>query len=126
MGKGVPAGLLMTLLRGNAAGPRCSSGLPPIACLHDVNALAQEDPGHSHRLRDAVLFRFDPLTRVLRYAHCGPQSTTDCRREGYRVERLMPPGLLIGPAARSGTYGCQPGGRLEPGDVTPLLHRWGH
>ncbi|MDA1170732.1 MAG: SpoIIE family protein phosphatase, partial [Cyanobacteria bacterium] len=42
MGKGIPAGLLMTLLRGMLRA-EVLTGLPPDRILHDLNQLAQED-----------------------------------------------------------------------------------
>ena len=48
MGKGVPAGLLMTMLRGMLQA-EVLSGLPPDRILHDLNQLAQEDLAQSHR-----------------------------------------------------------------------------
>jgi len=48
MGKGVPAGLLMTMLRGMLRA-EVLSGLPPDRILHDLNQLAQEDLAQSHR-----------------------------------------------------------------------------
>ncbi|MEB3333175.1 MAG: SpoIIE family protein phosphatase, partial [Synechococcaceae cyanobacterium] len=48
MGKGVPAGLLMTLLRGMLRA-EVLSGHAPDRILHDLNQLAQEDLAQSHR-----------------------------------------------------------------------------
>ncbi|MCT0203359.1 SpoIIE family protein phosphatase [Synechococcus sp. CS-602] len=114
MGKGVPAGLLMTLLRGMLRA-EVLSGLPPDRILHDLNALAQEDLAHSHRFVTLFYSDFDPLTRVLRYANAAHNPPLICRREGYRVERLDAPGLLIGLQLEA-DYGCQQV-VLEPGDV---------
>ena len=48
MGKGVPAGLLMTMLRGMLRA-EVLTGLPPDSILHDLNQLALEDLTQSHR-----------------------------------------------------------------------------
>ena len=68
MGKGVPAGLLMTMLRGMLRA-EVLSGLPPDRILHDLNQLAQEDLAQSHRFVTLFYSDFDPRTRRLRYAN---------------------------------------------------------
>ena len=114
MGKGVPAGLLMTLLRGMLRA-EVLTGLPPDRILHDLNQMAQEDLAHSHRFVTLFYSDFDPLTRVLRYANAAHNPPLICRRQGYRVERLDAPGLLIGLELEA-EYGCEQL-VLEPGDV---------
>jgi len=49
MGKGIPAGLLMTMLRGMLRA-EVLTGLPPDRILHDLNQLAINDLDQSHRL----------------------------------------------------------------------------
>ena len=57
MGKGIPAGLLMTLLRGMLRA-EVLTGLPPDRILHDLNELAQElSLIHISSPRDATLSR---------------------------------------------------------------------
>ena len=68
MGKGVPAGLLMTMLRGMLRA-EVLSGLPPDRILHDLNQLAQEDLAQSHRFVTLFYSDFDPRTLRLRYAN---------------------------------------------------------
>jgi sigma-B regulation protein RsbU (phosphoserine phosphatase) len=114
MGKGVPAGLLMTLLRGMLRA-EVLSGLPPDRILHDLNQLAQEDLAHSHRFVTLFYSDYDPRRRLLRYANAAHNPPLHWRRATGRLSCLDAPGLLIGlqPEAE---YGC---GRtvLEPGDV---------
>ncbi|WP_399244272.1 MULTISPECIES: PP2C family protein-serine/threonine phosphatase [Synechococcales] len=114
MGKGVPAGLLMTLLRGMLRA-EVLSRLPPDRILHDLNKLAQEDLSQSHRFVTLFYSDFDPFTRVLRYANAAHNPPLLCRRQGYRVERLDASGLLIG-LQLDAEYGCEQV-VLEPGDV---------
>jgi len=114
MGKGVPASLLMTLLRGMLRA-EVLSRLPPDRILHDLNQLAQEDLSQSHRFVTLFYSDFDPLTRVLRYANAAHNPPLLCRRQGYRVERLDAPGLLIGLQLEA-EYGCEQV-VLDPGDV---------
>jgi len=95
MGKGVPAGLLMTLLRGMLRA-EVLSGLPPDQILHDLNQLAQEDLAHSHRFVTLFYSDYDPATRLLRFANAAHNPPLIWRRQHGRVERLDAPGLLIG------------------------------
>ena len=114
MGKGVPAGLLMALLRGLLRA-EVLSGHAPDRILHDLNQLAQEDLAHSHRFMTLFYSDFDPRTRLLRYANAGHHPPLIWRRGTGQVERLDVPGVVIG---------LQPGADydtgqtlLEPGDV---------
>ena len=114
MGKGVPAGLLMTLLRGMLRA-EVLSGLPPDRILHDLNQLAQEDLAHSHRFVTLFYSDYDPRSRLLRYANAAHNPPLIWRRQAGSVERLDAPGLLIGLQSEA-EYGC---GQtvLEPGDA---------
>ncbi len=114
MGKGIPAGLLMTMLRGMLRA-EVLSGLPPDRILHDLNQLAQEDLSHSHRFVTLFYSDFDPRTRRLRYANAAHNPPLLWKAEHHCVRRLDAPGLLIGlePEAE---YGCSEV-FLEPGDV---------
>ncbi len=115
MGKGVPAGLLMTLLRGMLRA-EVLSGLPPDRILHDLNQLAQEDLAHSHRFVTLFYSDFDPRTRRAPLRQCGPQPSAGLAApDRSRVERLDTPGLLIGLQSEA-DYGCGEL-ELEPGDV---------
>lgn len=114
MGKGVPASLLMTLLRGMLRA-EVLTGLPPDRILHDLNQLAQEDLAHSHRFVTLFYSDFNPATRLLRYANAAHNPPLIWRRQRQQVERLDAPGLLIGLQAEA-EYGCEQT-VLEPGDV---------
>jgi len=114
MGKGVPAGLLMTLLRGMLRA-EVLSGLPPDRILHDLNQLAQEDLAHSHRFVTLFYSDYDPRSRLLRYANAAHNPPLIWRRQAGSVERLDAPGLLIGLQSEA-EYGCGQA-VLEPGDA---------
>ena len=114
MGKGVPAGLLMTLLRGMLRA-EALSGHSPDRILHDLNQLAQEDLAHSHRFVTLFYSDFDPLSRRLRYANAAHNPPLLWRRQRNRVERLDAPGLLIGLQSEA-EYRME-SVLLEPGDV---------
>jgi sigma-B regulation protein RsbU (phosphoserine phosphatase) len=114
MGKGVPAGLLMTLLRGMLRA-EAISGHAPDRILHDLNQLAQEDLAHSHRFVTLFYSDYDPLTRLLRYANAAHNPPLLWRSQRNRVERLDAPGLLIGLQSEA-DYHCE-SLVLDPGDV---------
>ena len=114
MGKGIPAGLLMTLLRGMLRA-EVLSGHEPGQILHDLNAMAQEDLAHSHRFVTLFYSDYDPRTRQLRYANAAHNPPLIWRRQGGQVERLDAAGLLIGLQADAEFSSRQL--VLEPGDV---------
>ena len=114
MGKGVPAGLLMTMLRGMLRA-EVLSGLPPDSILHDLNQLALEDLTQSHRFVTLFYSEFDARSRKLRFANAAHNPPLLWSAKSKSINRLDAPGLLIGlqPEAE---YGC---GEiiLQPGDV---------
>ncbi len=114
MGKGIPAGLLMTLLRGMLRA-EVLSGHEPGRILHDLNAMAQEDLAHSHRFVTLFYSDYDPRTRQLRYANAAHNPPLIWRRQAGQVERLDAAGLLIGLQADAAFSSQQL--VLEPGDV---------
>ena len=107
MGKGVPAGLLMALLRGLLRA-EVLSGHAPDRILHDLNQLAEEDLAHSHRFVTLFYSDFDPCTRLLRYANAGHHPPLIWRRGTGQVERLDVPGVVIG---------LQPGADYDTGQT---------
>jgi sigma-B regulation protein RsbU (phosphoserine phosphatase) len=107
MGKGVPAGLLMALLRGLLRAEVLSCHAPD-RILHDLNQLAQEDLAHSHRFVTLFYSDFDPCTRLLRYANAGHHPPLIWRRGTGQVERLDAPGVVIG---------LQPGADYDAGQT---------
>lgn len=114
MGKGIPAGLLMTLLRGMLRA-EVLSGHEPGRILHDLNAMAQEDLAHSHRFVTLFYSDYDPRTRQLRYANAAHNPPLIWRRQAGQIERLDAAGLLIGLQADAEFSSQQL--VLEPGDV---------
>ncbi len=114
MGKGVPASLLMALLRGMLRAG-VLGGHAPDRILHDLNQMAQEDLAQSHRFVTLFYSDFDPRTRRLRYANAAHNPPLLWRRQLGRVERLDAPGLLIGLQSEA-HYGTEQI-VLEPGDV---------
>ncbi len=114
MGKGIPAGLLMTMLRGMLRA-EVLTGLPPDRILHDLNQLAQEDLSHSHRFVTLFYSDYDPKTRRLRYANAAHNPPLLWSAEKRSICRLDSPGFLIGLQSEA-DYVC---GEviLAPGDV---------
>ncbi len=114
MGKGIPAGLLMTMLRGMLRA-EVLSGLPPNQILHDLNQLALEDLTQSHRFVTLFYSDFDARSRKLRYANAAHNPPLLWSSEKKSISRLDAPGLLIG-LQPDAEYGC---GEitLEPGDI---------
>ena len=114
MGKGVPAGLLMTMLRGMLRA-EVLSGLPPDCILHDLNQLALEDLSQSHRFITLFYSDFDARSRKLRFANAAHNPPLLWSAKSKSITRLDAPGLLIGLQGEA-EYGC---GEiiLQPGDV---------
>ncbi len=114
MGKGVPAGLLMTMLRGMLRA-EVLTGLPPNSILHHLNQLALEDLTQSHRFITLFYSDFDARSRKLRFANAAHNPPLLWSIKSNSIRKLDAPGLLIGlqPEAE---YGC---GEvvLDPGDV---------
>ena len=114
MGKGVPAGLLMTMLRGMLRA-EVLSGLPPDCILHDLNQLALEELSQSHRFITLFYSDFDARSRKLRFANAAHNPPLLWSAKSKSINRLDAPGLLIGLQGEA-EYGC---GEiiLQPGDV---------
>ncbi len=114
MGKGVPAGLLMTMLRGMLRA-EVMSDLPPNQILHDLNQLALEDLTQSHRFVTLFYSDFDAGSRILRFANAAHNPPLLWSSQTKSISRLDSPGLLIG-LQSDANYGC---GQitLQPDDV---------
>ncbi len=114
MGKGVPAGLLMTMLRGMLRA-EVLTGLAPDSILHDLNQLALEDLTQSHRFVTLFYSDFDAQSKKLRFANAAHNPPLLWSAKSKSINRLDAPGLLIGlqPEAE---YGCGET-MLQPGDV---------
>ena len=114
MGKGVPASLLMTMLRGMLRAG-VLSGHAPNRILRDLNEIAQEDLDHSHRFLSLFYSDYHPRSRLLRYANAAHNPPLLWRCQQGVLQRLDAPGLLIG-LQREVAYGMAQT-VLEPGDV---------
>ena len=114
MGKGIPAGLLMTMLRGMLRA-EVLSGLPPDRILHDLNQLALDDLAQSHRFLTLFYSDYDPIQKRLRFANAAHNPPLLWRVENKEISRLDSLGSLIGLQSNS-EYVCAEV-VLHPGDV---------
>ncbi len=114
MGKGVPASLLMTLLRGMLRAG-VLGGHAPDRILHDLNRMAQQDLAKSHRFVTLFYSDYDPRSRLLRYANAAHNPPLLWRRRYGRVDRLDAPGMVIGLQSEADYRAAKV--VLDPGDV---------
>jgi phosphoserine phosphatase RsbU/P len=114
MGKGVPAGLIMTMTRGMLRA-EVLNGHSPARILQHLNRVMYADLENSSRFVTLFYSEYDPTTHILTYtnaAHNPPlywQAATD------RILRLDTKGMLIGLDADSTYEEAQV--RLHPGDT---------
>ena len=95
MGKGVPAGLLMTMLRGMLRA-EVLTGLPPDRILHDLNQLAIYDLDQSHRFVTLFYSDYDPRTQKLRYANAAHNPPFLWKSKEQKIVNLDAEGFVIG------------------------------
>jgi phosphoserine phosphatase RsbU/P len=114
MGKGVPAGLLMTMTRGMLRA-EVLNGHRPARILQHLNRVMHADLENSNRFVTLFYSEYNPQTRILSYsnaAHHPPllwQAATD------QVKRLDTYGMLIGLDAQAQYQEADV--RLQPGDT---------
>lgn len=68
MGKGVPAGLIMTMMRGMLRG-EVLHGNSPAAILQNLNQVMYADLENSHRFVTLFYSEYDPQNRILSYSN---------------------------------------------------------
>jgi len=95
MGKGIPAGLLMTMLRGMLRA-EVLTGLPPDRILHDLNQLAINDLDQSHRFVTLFYSDYDPRTKKLRFANAAHNPPLLWKNSDQRIIKLDSEGLVLG------------------------------
>jgi len=104
MGKGIPAGLLMTMLRGMLRA-EVLTGLPPDRILHDLNQLAINDLDQSHRFVTLFYSDFDPRTRKLRFANAAHNPPLLWKSSDQKIIRLDAEGFVLG-LQKDAEYNC--------------------
>ena len=104
MGKGIPAGLLMTMLRGMLRA-EVLTGLPPDRILHDLNQLAINDLDQSHRFITLFYSDYDPRTRKLRFANAAHNPPLLWKSSDQKIIKLDAEGLVLG-LQNDAEYNC--------------------
>ncbi len=104
MGKGIPAGLLMTMLRGMLRA-EVLTGLPPDRILHDLNQLAINDLDQSHRFVTLFYSDYDPRTRKLRFANAAHNPPLLWRSSDQKIIKLDAEGFVLG-LQNDAQYNC--------------------
>ena len=104
MGKGIPAGLLMTMLRGMLRA-EVLTGLPPDRILHDLNQLAIYDLDQSHRFVTLFYSDYDPRTKKLRFANAAHNPPLLWRNSTQKILKLDAEGYIIG-LQKDAEYQC--------------------
>ncbi len=104
MGKGIPAGLLMTMLRGMLRA-EVLTGLPPDRILHDLNQLAIYDLDQSHRFVTLFYSDYDPRTKKLRYANAAHNPPLLWQSHTQKILKLDAEGFVIG-LEKDAEYKC--------------------
>jgi len=104
MGKGIPAGLLMTMLRGMLRA-EVLTGLPPDRILHDLNQLAMSDLDQSHRFVTLFYSDYDPRTKKLRYSNAAHNPPLLWQSSKDKVIKLDSEGVVLG-LEKNAEYQC--------------------
>ena len=117
MGKGIPAGLLMTMLRGMLRA-EVLTGLPPDRILHDLNQLAIYDLDQSHRFVTLFYSDYDPRTKKLRYANAAHNPPLLWLNSEQKIVRLDSDGFVIG-LQKDAQYQC---GEIKLNSLDVILY----
>ena len=104
MGKGIPAGLLMTMLRGMLRA-EVLTGLPPDRILYDLNQLAINDLDQSHRFVTLFYSDYDPRTRKLRFANAAHNPPLLWKSADQKIIKLDVDGFVLG-LQKDAEYHC--------------------
>ncbi|MFP4009264.1 MAG: PP2C family protein-serine/threonine phosphatase [Spirulinaceae cyanobacterium] len=114
MGKGVPAGLIMTMTRGMLRAEVLNRHTPARILQH-LNRVMYDDLENSHRFVTLFYSEYDPQTRTLSYTNAAHNPPLWWRSEMDKIERLDTWGMLIGLEADSQYEDAAV--QLSPGDT---------
>lgn len=114
MGKGVPAGLIMTMLRGMLRA-EVLNGHAPARVLQNLNRVIYSDLEHANRFVTLFYSEYDPGTRRLLFSNAAHNPPLLWRAADHHIHRLDTLGMLIGLDAASRYE--QADVVLQPGDV---------
>jgi sigma-B regulation protein RsbU (phosphoserine phosphatase) len=114
MGKGVPAGLIMTMMRGMLRGEVLHSN-SPAGILQNLNRVMYADLENSHRFITLFYSEYNPQKRILSYSNAAHNPPLWWHAATKTITRLDTLGMLIGLDANSQYEDAQV--QLEPGDT---------
>lgn len=114
MGKGVPAGLIMTMTRGMLR-LEVLNQHSPARILQQLNRVMYADLENSHRFVTLFYSNYDPQTRILSYSNAAHNPPLLWQANTLTIKRLDTLGMLIGLDPESKYEDAQV--QLEPGDT---------
>ncbi|AGY58219.1 sigma-B regulation protein RsbU [Gloeobacter kilaueensis JS1] len=114
MGKGVPAGLLMTMTRGMLRAEVLRKD-PPALILEHLNHVMYADLENSNRFVTLFYSEYDPTTRTLHYSNAAHNPPLYWSAHTQEVHLLDTQGMLIG--LEPGSLYQQQSQQLNAGDV---------
>jgi phosphoserine phosphatase RsbU/P len=114
MGKGVPAGLIMTMTRGMLRTDILNRH-SPARILQDLNLVMYGDLETSNRFVTLFYSEYDPKAQTLRFSNAAHHPPLLWRAQQDRIERLDTDGMLIG--LDINTEFCESQVQLYPGDT---------
>jgi phosphoserine phosphatase RsbU/P len=114
MGKGVPAGLIMTMTRGMLRTDILNRH-SPARILQDLNSVMYGDLETSNRFVTLFYSEYDPKTQTLLYSNAAHHPPLLWRAQTDRIEPLDTDGMLIG--LDINTEFCESQVQLYPGDT---------
>ncbi|MFW6264315.1 MAG: PP2C family protein-serine/threonine phosphatase [Cyanobacteriota bacterium] len=114
MGKGVPAGLIMTMTRGMLRAEVLNRHTPARILQH-LNRVMYADLENSHRFVTLFYSEYDPQTGILSYSNAAHHPPLLWQAESGKIQHLDTWGMLIGLDADSEYEDAQV--QLSPGDT---------
>jgi sigma-B regulation protein RsbU (phosphoserine phosphatase) len=114
MGKGVPAGLIMTMTRGMLRA-EVLNGHTPARILQHLNRVMYADLENSNRFVTLFYSEYDPQTRTLSYSNAAHNPPLLWQAATKTIKRLDTLGMLIGLDAETQYQDAQI--QLQPDDV---------
>lgn len=114
MGKGVPAGLIMTMTRGMLRAEVLNRH-SPARILQHLNRVMYADLDNSHRFVTLFYSEYDPQTKLLSYSNAAHNPPLLWKTATQTIEKLDTDGMLIGLDPDSQYEDGQT--QLAPGDI---------
>jgi len=114
MGKGVPAGLIMTMTRGMLRAEVLNRH-SPAKILQHLNRVMYADLDKSHRFVTLFYSEYDPQTQILSYSNAAHNPPLFWEMASQTIQRLDTEGMLIGVEADSEYSDAEI--QLAPGDT---------